>query len=85
VKASHLHSNHCASRRTHDLRHAAGSYLFAAGTDIKVIQKALRHTRHSTTADIYTHVFEETQREAAAAMEEVLIDLTAKRQEKEAS
>lgn len=71
--------------RIHDLRHAAGSYLFAAGTDIKVIQKTLRHTRLSTTADVYTHVFEETQRAAADSMDGVLVDLTAKRREKEAS
>ena len=70
--------------RIHDLRHAAGSYLFAAGADIKVIQKALRHTRHSTTADVYVHTFEESQREAAATMDGVLVDLAKKREERQA-
>lgn len=70
--------------RIHDLRHAAGSYLFAAGTDIKVIQKTLRHTRMATTADIYTHVFEETQRAAADSMEGVLVDLASRRRKRQA-
>lgn len=70
--------------RIHDLRHAAGSYLFAGGVDIKVIQKTLRHTRMATTADIYTHVFEETQRAAADAMDGVLVDFAKKRQERQA-
>jgi integrase len=70
--------------RIHDLRHAAGSYLFAAGVDMKVVQKTLRHTRLATTSDIYVHTFMETQREAADSMEGVLVDLTKKREEREA-
>lgn len=68
--------------RIHDLRHAAGSFLFNAGTDLKVVQKFYRHTRLATTADIYTHVFEETQREAAKTMNGVLVDLQVRRREK---
>lgn len=68
--------------RIHDLRHAAGSFMFAAGVDLKVVQKTLRHTRLATTADIYTHVFEETQRAAAESMDGVLVDLQAKRRQK---
>jgi integrase len=70
--------------RIHDLRHAAGSYLFAAGAEMKTIQKTLRHTRMATTADIYVHTFEESQRAAAEAMDGVLVDLTKKRREKRA-
>lgn len=69
--------------RLHDLRHAAGSFLFNSGVDLKVVQKTLRHTRMATTADIYTHVFEETQREAAESMNGVLVDLQKRRQEKQ--
>jgi integrase len=71
--------------RIHDLRHAAGSYLHAAGVEMKTIQKTLRHTRLATTSDIYVHTFAETQREAADSMEGVLVDLTKKREEREAS
>ena len=70
--------------RIHDLRHAAGSYLFVKGADLKLIQKTLRHTRQATTADIYTHVFEEQQRAAADTMDSVLVDLAKKRREKKA-
>ncbi len=36
----------------------------------------MRHTRLSTTSDIYTHVLEEVQRGAADSMDTVLGDLT---------
>jgi integrase len=62
--------------RIHDLRHAAATYLFAEGVDLKVVQATLRHTRLSTTSDIYTHVLEEVQRGAADSMDTVLGDLT---------
>jgi len=64
--------------RIHDLRHAAASFLFAEGADMKTIQTMLRHTRQSTTSDIYTHVYEEVQRKTADTMEGVLTGLTAK-------
>lgn len=57
--------------RVHDLRHAAGSLLLGK-VDLKVIQTTLRHTRLSTTADIYVHVLDDVQREAAEGMDEVL-------------
>lgn len=61
--------------RIHDLRHATASFLFAQGTDVKTIQSVLRHARHATTADIYTHVFAEVKRGAADTMDGVLSDL----------
>jgi integrase len=68
--------------RIHDLRHAMGSLLFDAGVPLKVIQKVLRHTRLATTADIYTHVFDEARRDASDQMNDVLVDLMAKRDER---
>lgn len=43
----------------HGLRHSCASLLFAAGADIKVVQKLLGHAHIETTFNIYTHVTEE--------------------------
>src|SRR3954468_19882178 len=56
VKASHLHSNLSASRRTHDLRHGAATLAHAAGADLKTVQEQLGHTSIVLTADTYTSV-----------------------------
>lgn len=44
----------------HSLRHSCASLLFAAGVDIKVVQKLLGHAHIETTMNIYTHVTTET-------------------------
>ncbi len=61
--------------RVHDLRHTAASLLLQRGVDLKVVQQMLRHSRLSTTADIYAHVNEEMERAAAAQMDEILTQL----------
>jgi integrase len=58
--------------RIHDLRHAAASFAYAAGADPKEIQAQLRHTRLSTTTDIYTAVFESVRKGTADRMDGVL-------------
>jgi len=58
--------------RVHDLRHAAASLAKAAGADMKEIQAMLRHTRMSTTADIYVDVFDSVRRGTADRMDTVL-------------
>lgn len=65
--------------RLHDLRHACATFLFAEGADVKTIQGVLRHTRRSTTADIYVHLLEEVKRGAADTMDGVLTDLANRR------
>jgi len=55
--------------RLHDFRHAAASALLAEGVDIAVTSKLLRHTRLSTTSDIYAHLLEEVRDEAADVMD----------------
>ena len=41
--------------RLHDLRHAAASMPFAAGASVKEVLAMLRHSRESTTSDLYGH------------------------------
>ncbi|MGV9805553.1 tyrosine-type recombinase/integrase [Micromonospora chersina] len=62
--------------RLHDLRHLAASLAHEAGADSKEVQAMLRHTRHSTTTDIYLHVFEEARRGTADRMDTVLRKLS---------
>jgi integrase len=52
----------------HSLRHAAASYLLAAGVPLRVVQEILGHSQLATTADIYSHVLPELQADAAARM-----------------
>lgn len=54
------------------LRHAAATFMFAQGIELKVVQKTLRHTRLSTTADVYTDVLEELRTGATVAMENII-------------
>jgi integrase len=49
----------------HTLRHSTASALIISGTHMKVIQELLGHSSYSITADIYSHVAVEQQREAA--------------------
>jgi integrase len=58
--------------RIHDLRHAAASFAYAAGADPKAIQAQLRHTRLSTTTDVYTAVFDSVKQGTADRMDGVL-------------
>jgi integrase len=58
--------------RLHDLRHAAASLAYEAGASLTEVQALLRHSRQSTTADIYVHVFESVRRGTADRMDGVL-------------
>lgn len=58
--------------RLHDLRHLAASLAFAAGASVKEVQAMLRHSRESTTSDLYVHVFESVRRGTADRMDGVL-------------
>jgi integrase len=58
--------------RLHDLRHGTATHGLSAGIDIKVIQEILGHSTVSVTADTYTSVDEELQRQATNAIAKLL-------------
>lgn len=49
--------------RFHDLRHSTASMVYARGWDLKDIQMWLRHADIKVTADIYTHIEENFNKE----------------------
>lgn len=56
----------------HRFRHSAGSFVNAQTGNLKLAQKFLGHSNISTTANIYTHISEESEREAAIAVERAI-------------
>ncbi|MHA4945692.1 tyrosine-type recombinase/integrase [Micromonospora sp. SD19] len=60
--------------RLHDLRHGAATLAREAGADLKAVQDQLGHATIQLTADIYTSVLPESQREAAEATARLVLD-----------
>ena len=58
--------------RFHDLRHTYATYLFGQGYSAPDVQRRLRHSRASTTVDMYGHSLPETQRQAAISTDAIL-------------
>jgi integrase len=56
----------------HTFRHSAASILNERTGNLKLAQKLLGHSNISTTADVYTHISEESEREAALTVEEAI-------------
>jgi integrase len=54
-------------KRLHDLRHGSASLQIAAGVDLAIVSKRLRHSSVSITADTYTHLLQGVGRQAAEA------------------
>lgn len=52
----------------HALRHTYATRLLERGVSLKVIQQLLGHSKFDVTADIYSHVAPELQREAVAVL-----------------
>ena len=55
--------------RFHDLRHTAASLMLNHGVPVLVVSKILGHAKVSTTLDIYGHLINEMQDEAARIMD----------------
>ncbi len=53
----------------HGLRHGFATLALASGTDLKVTQGLLGHSSIGITADLYTHVAETADREAAKRLD----------------
>ena len=66
--------------RIHDLRHAAASFLLLQGVDLRVVMGTLGNSRLATTSDLYTHLLEPVQRDAAERMNELLTRVQPPRQ-----
>jgi integrase len=58
--------------RPHDLRHSAATLLLLRGVPVKVVSEMLGHASVAITMDLYAHVLPDMQRDAAAAMQQLL-------------
>ncbi|MET7907134.1 site-specific integrase [Streptomyces avermitilis] len=58
--------------RLHDARHGTATLLTAAGVAPRIIMEILGHSQISITMDVYTHVVQDTQREAISHMDRLL-------------
>ena len=63
----------------HELRHTCASILIASGLEATAVAQRLGHSDASITLQVYAHSFEERDKAAANALENVLV----KRKEKE--
>jgi integrase len=58
--------------RFHDLRHTAATIMLSRGVHPKVASEILGHATVAITLDLYSHVTESMQAEAAQLMDETL-------------
>ena len=69
--------------RFHDLRNTAASLMLNNGIPVIVVSKILGHSKPSITLDIYGHLYNEMQGEAASLMDELVspikVDLQTKK------
>ena len=54
--------------RVHDLRHTNASLMLSQGVSMKVASERLGHTTIGITMDLYSHIDEELQRDAASKL-----------------
>jgi|GEM_PF-2089794 len=64
VKAGVLKEGEKVRFGLHNLRHSLASFLVRKGTDVKSVQKMLRHSDLATTLGIYVHSMSEDHLEA---------------------
>jgi len=61
-----------ADVRLYDLRHTCATLLLLAGENVKVVSERLGHSTTVMTLDVYSHVLEGMQEQAASKMEKIL-------------
>lgn len=57
----------------HGLRHTSATILISGKQDVRTVSSRLGHAQASTTMNIYAHALQETDRKAAAALENMLV------------
>jgi integrase len=60
----------CKKVRFHDLRHTFATMSLEHGMDVKTLSTIIGHVSSSTTLNIYTHVTNEMQKNAAASIDQ---------------
>jgi len=73
VKVSHLHSNHSASRRTHDVRHSYATLGRDAKIDWKALSQRIGHADVAFTMKQYVQTDLEADRQVANTLAELII------------
>ncbi|KQV05609.1 MULTISPECIES: site-specific integrase [unclassified Kitasatospora] len=58
--------------RLHDARHGTATLLVASGVSPRVVMEILGHSQIGLTMNVYTHVTQDTQRDALANMDRLL-------------
>ena len=61
-----MSDNNLPDIRIHDLRHTNASLMLKQGVSMKVASERLGHSKIGITMDLYSHIYEEQQREAAS-------------------
>lgn len=59
--------------RFHDLRHSHASLLVKLGIQPKIISERLGHSNINITMDLYSHVYEESNKEVASMFEKLIV------------
>ena len=71
--------------RFHDLRHTAASLMLNHGIPVIVVSKMLGHSKPTITMDIYGHLYNEMQDEAAKLMDDLVTPVLVNLDEKAGS
>jgi integrase len=69
----HVKAAKVARIRLHDTRHSAATLLLEQGVPLKVVSERLGHSSIAITGDLYQHVSEHMQEDAAARAGKALL------------